>query len=63
MSKDVRQLLKAAERAGCEVRLGNGGHWQVSRQGATVTVAATPRTPSAIKAIKADLRRTLGVRL
>lgn len=62
MNKDVQQLLKKLRSQGFRTRFGGSGHYRVtSPDGRTVTMAATPRSSSLIKA-RADLRR-IGARL
>ena len=50
-TKDVRQLLKLL-----------GGHWRVSRQGCpSVTVVNSPSDVRALKNVRADVKRNLGI--
>ncbi len=58
MAKDVRKLLKQAERAGCEIKHG-AKHYKVYCPGDVpmVTVSKTPSDPAALRYIQRDLER------
>lgn len=62
MNKDVKKLLARVRRQGFTVRPGGSGHHRVTApDGATVTVASTPRS-TALHRVRKDLRR-IGARL
>ena len=63
LAKDMKKLVKSAERAGCEVIRG-GKHYKVRCPGGgpQIIVSVTPSHPNAIERARADFRRP-GVRL
>lgn len=64
MNKDVAQLVKRLQRAGCDVDSTSHAHIRVSRPGyRTVFISRTPSDYHALKNIKQDIRRNLDIRL
>lgn len=61
-NKDIRQILKKLDKAGCAIVRSNSGHWRVSRDGCqTITVANSPMDPRTILNVRADVKRYLGI--
>ena len=66
LKKDVDDLLRLVQRPehGCTVTGGRGRHWKVSRPGyGSVAVSRTPSDQRALRNIKSELRKYLGVSL
>lgn len=56
--KDIGALLDKVREQNFTVRLAKSGHFRVtSPDGETVTVSASPRSPRALRDVRADLRR------
>lgn len=65
LRRDVETIVRrlVAEH-GCEAKLTRGGHWRVSRPGRqSITIARTPSDQRAIRNVRQDVRRYLGVDL
>lgn len=61
--KELHDLLRAAERAGCTAELAKAGHWKVTVPGrGPVFCSATPRSGKAVTATRVRLR-AMGVPL
>ena len=61
-NKDVRQLLKLLDSLGCVISRTGSGHWRVSRQGCpSVTVVNSPSDVRALKNVRAEVKRNLGI--
>jgi hypothetical protein len=63
--KDVAALMKRLSRDhGCDVRITGTNHWRVTGpDGTAITTSRTPHNPFALKKVKADLKRHLGIEL
>lgn len=61
--KDVAALMRRLRRDhGCTVGKTGGDHWRVTGpNGAAITTSQTPHSPHAIRRIRADLKRHLGI--
>lgn len=58
MSKQLRQIMKAAAKRGWEIVKTNGGHFKWTHpDGAIMFTAQTPSDPRAIKNIESRIRR------
>ena len=66
LRKDVNQLLATLQAPpyNCDVSLGRTGHWRVNRPGhQAISVSQTPSDQRAMRNIKSDVRKYLGIDL
>lgn len=66
LRKDVNLLLATLQAPpyGCDISVGRGGHWRVSRPGyQTISVSQTPSDQRAFRNILSDVKRFLGIDL
>lgn len=65
LRRDVQSIVDRLKRDhGCSAALSKAGHWRVTRPGhKPVTMSRTPSDQRAIRNIKSDVRRYLGVDL
>jgi hypothetical protein len=54
--KDIRRLLRAAEKAGATVSMGGNSHWQVRFNGLIVTMSTSPSDRNWHKQVRRQLR-------
>ena len=58
MKRDLLRLLEAARKRGWTVERTRGSHWRLAHPGGALVVASgTPSCPSALKNLRAHLRR------
>jgi hypothetical protein len=57
LRKEVKKLVREAQRQGCTVRTGRRPHYKLTCPGGTVTLSSSPSSQGAIKNMRADLRR------
>lgn len=63
-AREVRSILRELERPvhGCTVTRTSSGHWKVTKPGhQPVIIANSPNKDRAIRNIRADLKRHLGI--
>jgi hypothetical protein len=66
MKKDVDELLRILQsrKYGCTVTATGGKHWRVSRENyGTIIVSRTPSDSHAIRNIRSDVKKHLGIQL
>lgn len=65
LRKDAQRLRRTLETEyGCTVTLGKQGHWKVTLPGCQpVFISDTPSDQKALRNIKGDVRRHLGIEL
>lgn len=65
VQKDVNALLRRLRTEfGCTIAPTGGGHWRVSREGCRpIVVSASPSRENALRNVKRDARRHLGIEL
>ena len=66
LRRDVRRLLNTLEQShGCTVTETGAKHWRVTRPGAArpITVSRTPSDQRAMRNIRSEIRRYLGIQL
>lgn len=65
LKRDVQSIVDQLCRDhGCEAKLTTGGHWRVKRPGhQPITMSRTPSDQRAMKNIRGDVRKYLGVEL
>lgn len=65
LTSDVTRLVKSLETDhGCQVRKRGNGHWHVSVPGQrSITVSHSPSDQRALRNIRGDVRRYLGIEL
>lgn len=63
--KEVNAIVtRLVSEHGCTARKTGDKHWRITRPGhAVITMSATPSDPRALRNIRADIRRYLGIDL
>lgn len=63
-NREVRDVLRKLDKLGCQISRSGSGHWRVTRPGRpAVVISHSPGDHHALRNIKSDLKKYLGVAL